>query len=300
MCCSDAAMHLDLCLFASTPDVHERGFLVTLLTGGPEELARQSLALGYDGLEFLPNPENVPDARPFSRALRQTGARLPVINSGRMVAHGLTLFHRDETVARRAIAAFRRLLEFAGEVEARVGLGIARGPARPDLSAESMDQLAAEVLGELAECADANGTVILLEPAETTVTRFILGVAEVMAWVDRINRPYSNPIQTGRSLPFDVMLDTHQLTELESSIPSGVSLARGQATHIHLFDDQRQVPGQGSFNWLELFETLGEAYCGSASVTLPRPEQPVTPQDVARFVRRVSRSTSIPRAAELT
>jgi sugar phosphate isomerase/epimerase len=280
-------MKLDLCLFASSADVHERGFVVHLLTGSADELAERSLALGYDGFEYLPNPERVPDPEPFRRALERTGAKLPVVNTGRMVAHGQTLFHADTSVAASALATFNRMLEFAGALGARVGLGISRGPARADLSRRDMERLAEDVFCELAECAVANCTSILLEPAETNVTRFILDVEEVMTWVGRINALIRGRNPVNRSQPFNIMLDTHQLVELETSIRAGIEAARGHASHIHLFDPQRQPPGthpQG-LDWRELFTLLGDDYCGSGSVTLPRPDQPHTAEDVARFVR---------------
>jgi D-psicose/D-tagatose/L-ribulose 3-epimerase len=268
---------IKLCLFSSSPDIHARGFLTHVLTGDPQDLAARSLELGYDGFEYLPNPENVPNPNEFRRALDRTGAVLPVVNTGRMVRQGLTLFHPDPVVAGRAKEAFGRILEFAGAVGAQVGLGIARGPARPDLDPPSMDQLAEEVFVGLAERASAAGTVILLEPAETNVTRFILGVDEVMAWVDRVANP-----------AFQIMLDTHQLVELEPSIEHGIRAARGRATHIHLFDPERTPPGThpASLDWKQIFSLLHEErFQGSASAPLPRPEQPATPQSVAAFLR---------------
>ena len=50
-----------------------------------------------------------------------------------------------------------------------------------------MQRLAEDLFGELAEYAAQADTCILLEPAETNVTRFILTLREVMQWVDRIN-----------------------------------------------------------------------------------------------------------------
>jgi sugar phosphate isomerase/epimerase len=277
---------VDLCLFAAAPDIHEQGFQVHVLTGTAQELARQSLALGYDGFEYMPDPQQIPDADEFRRALELTGVVMPVVNSGRMVRQGLTLFHADPLVAARAKAAFCRMLHFAGAVGAAVGLGIARGPVREDLAPKEMDRLAEVLFLDLAEEAQRAGTVILLEPAETNVTRFVMTVKEVMAWVDRIASP-----------AFSVMLDTHQLVENESSIEHGISAARGEARHIHLFDPERFPPGthpQG-LDWKHIFSLLEqEGFSGSASLALPHQSQPHSPADVARFLRQhVSGSASV-------
>src|SRR5262245_18472055 len=94
-----------LCLFSSTPDIVELRFPVRVLTGTPGDLAARAAAWGYDGIEFLPDPLHVPDAHAFARTLENTGAALPVVNTGRMAAQGLTLFHREPAVAERALDA---------------------------------------------------------------------------------------------------------------------------------------------------------------------------------------------------
>ena len=62
------------CLFASTPDMLQYKFVVKVLTGTPEELGAEALRWGYDGIEFMPDPDRVPDPEVFASALRRTGA----------------------------------------------------------------------------------------------------------------------------------------------------------------------------------------------------------------------------------
>ena len=76
------------CLFASTPDMLQLNFVVKVLTGTPEELARCAVDWGYDGIEFMPNPERVPDSEVFGSALRRGEAVMPVVNSGRIAVRG--------------------------------------------------------------------------------------------------------------------------------------------------------------------------------------------------------------------
>src|SRR5262245_17534395 len=103
-----------LCLVASTPEMRDLPFIVKLLTGTPEEVVRQAVAWGYDGIEFMPNPERPPDPELLERALRDSGAVLPVVNSGRFVCQGLALIQEDPQARRAALAAFKRLVDFAG------------------------------------------------------------------------------------------------------------------------------------------------------------------------------------------
>ena len=116
-----------LCLLASSPDILEFNFLVRVLTGDPEELGRLAVSWGFDGIEYMPNPERIPDPEEFFDAFERTGAIMPVINSGRIGAQGMSLLNKDKKIAHRAIKSFKSMLDFAGYCNARVNLGMARG-----------------------------------------------------------------------------------------------------------------------------------------------------------------------------
>jgi len=254
-------MPVALCLFASTPDITNLGFIVRVLTGSIDELPARAVEWGYDGIEFMPDPENVPEPAAMERALQAAGAVMPVVNSGRMGVQQLALLHADAGVRGRSMAAFKRMLDFAGAFRARVGLGIARGKGIPGAGREQMDAMADEVFRELAEHAERTGATIMLEPADPGVTSYINTMDEAMEWVRRIASP-----------AFSVMLDTYELAESEPSIEHGIRAGRGEARHIHLYDPSRWPPGvrtQTTLDWPQIFALLREtAFAGSASVVL--------------------------------
>lgn len=262
------ALPVSLCLFASTPDIADLGFIVKVLTGDIGELPRRAVEWGYSGIEFMPDPEKIPEPAAMERALRAAGAVMPVVNSGRMGVQGMALLHEDDGVRRKSIYAFKRMLDFAGYFGARVGLGVARGKGT-----WVPVQLADEVFRELAEHAERAGAVIMLEPADPGVTAFINTMDHAMAWVGRVASP-----------AFSIMLDTYQLAESEPSLEHGIRAACGQARHIHLYDPSRWPPGISAetnrLDWTRIFQLLRETgFHGSASVVLA-PEG--DPADAAR------------------
>lgn len=273
---------MQLCLFASTPEMAALDFVVKVLTGSPEDLACRAVEWGYDGIEFMPDPENVPDPRGFEKALGKTKVVMPVVNTGRMAPQGLALLHPDSEVRRRSLAAYKRMIDFAGHFGARIGLGIARGKGIPGATREELDRLAGEIFRELVAHAEKTDAVIMLEPADPGVTSFINTVEEAMAWVERIASP-----------AFSIMLDTYELAEAEPSIEHGIRAARGRAQHIHLYDPRRWPPGvlpeKDLVNWPLIARLLREeGFQGSGSVVLA-PEgdpEPAARQAVA-FLRRV-------------
>jgi len=249
---------IKLHLFSAAADIEALGFIVRVLTGTPEELGETSLAWGYDGFEYLPDPEAVPDADDFATALSRTGASVPVINSGRIGAQGLSILHEDERVRARSIEGFERMLELAGAIGARTGLGMARGGA----PIEGKEALVEEVFGRLAERAERAGTQVMLEPADPGAAGSIHTVAEAVSWVYRIDSP-----------AFTVMLDTYQLSESERSLDEGVRDSEGRASHIHLYDPSRWPPGVRSdterLDWAAIASGLREQrFSGTGSVVL--------------------------------
>jgi len=253
---------IQLCLFASTPDIDTFGFMVKVLTGPPEAIARTAIAWGFDGIEFMPDPEHVPDPVVFGKALRAAGAAMPVVNSGRIFAQGLALLHQDAVVRNHARAGFKAMLDFGGHLGAKVHLGISRGAGIPGASRAEMDGIADEMFRDVTAHAERVGTTILLEPAESNLTSYINTVAEVMEWVDRIGSPAFRP-----------MLDTHQLYGAESSVEAGIRAARGLASHIHLHDPSRWPPGvragEATLDWPRIAQVLEEEnFRGSGSVVI--------------------------------
>jgi sugar phosphate isomerase/epimerase len=271
---------VSLCLFASTPDIAELGFIVKVLTGSIDELPKIAVELGYDGIEFMPDPERIPDPAAMERALKTAGAVMPVVNTGRMAVQGMALLHEEESVRRRSIAAFKRMLEFAGVFGARVGLGVARGKGTAGVAQKQIDHLTYDVFQEIAQHAEHAGSVIMLEAADRGVTAYINTMDEVMEWVRRIANP-----------AFGVMLDTYELAESEPSLEYGIRAASGQARHVHLYDPSRWPPGvmpeSMQLDWPRIFELLhATGFQGSASVVIAPEGDPATAaRRTASFLR---------------
>src|SRR5512134_2355009 len=98
-------------LLASTPDVATTGYMVNLLLGPPDALATEAKGLGYDGIEFLPGPPGTTGVAEIEEALKRIDVELIAVNSGRIVAQGLTLLHPVPSIRARAMARFKDLLD---------------------------------------------------------------------------------------------------------------------------------------------------------------------------------------------
>src|SRR6185312_3776314 len=113
----------ELFVFSSTPDVARDNFVVPLHTAPLDAIVGRAVELGFDGLEFLPDPDDVPDGIRLGELARAAGGRIGVINSGRLPPNNYALLHRDPARRRSSMQVFKRLIDLAGSVGARVGLG---------------------------------------------------------------------------------------------------------------------------------------------------------------------------------
>ncbi len=271
-----------LCLFAATPDLADLPWAVRVLIGTPEELAERAVAWGYDGIELMPNPDRMPDPGAIEKILKKTGAAMPVVSSAVIFFQGLALLHRDPGIRRRAIDAFKRILDFAGCSQAKVGLGASRGSGILGASPEEMEIMANEIFRELAEHAEKAGSIIMLEAAEPGYSKFINTMNEARTWVERIGSPF-----------FSLMLDTYQLAESEVSFEAGVRAARGTAHHIHLYDPSHLPPGvvpeKSRYDWPDIARILKqENFHGSGSICLvPEGDPEAAGRKSATYLRRL-------------
>jgi len=256
---------LKLSIFSSTPDIEDLGFIVKVLTGTPQQLATKIKKWGYDGIEFMPDPDNIPDPISFGAALDNEGVSLTVVNSGRMAVQNMALLHEDIKVRQKSLEAFKRFIDFAGYFKSPVGLGIARGKGVSNVSKEEEAEIATDIFSQLAKHAKKAGTVVMLEAAESEYTNFANTMEEVMGWVSKID-----------STGFSVMLDTYQLANDEPSIEHGIQVTKGQARHIHLYDPSRWPPGvkaeQDRLDWPVLISTLRKVHLPSTGSVVLAPE----------------------------
>ena len=252
---------MQMSVLASTPDISTTGYMVNLLLGTPREVAEEARELGYDGIEFLPGPPGTVGVTEMVWALRAADVTLTAVNSGRIVAQGLTLLHPVPRIRERAILRFRDLLDFAGSFGVPVTLAGAKGIVPDEVSTESVEAIAEETFRGLGEFATAAGSLLLLTPTHERDSNFICTVSEAMQWVQRINHP-----------GFGMMLDTYQLALKEPSVPDALRAAAGRPRHLHLYDPGRMPPGTGAktpLDWPVIFRTLHEiGYEGAVSVCL--------------------------------
>ena len=274
-------MKLQLGLWATTPDFDGAKFPIKVLTGSLEDVARRAVSLGYDGLEFMPDPVNPPDPERMRKALERAGATLLVVNSGRMGSRDLALLGKDRNLRQRSLNAFKNLIDFGAYLKKRVCIGAeCRGRENPGETPEETQKITEDIFRELVEYAEKTKTVIMLEPTPFE-HGYIQTVSEAVDWVKRINSPYFN-------LHFDVQIHRKMEPSLEFAIRAG----EGRPNHIHLYEENHWPPGllarEKSTDWGLVARLLRESgFNGSGAVPLPEGDVEADARRAAEFLRRL-------------
>ncbi len=252
---------MQLSLLASTPDISETGYMVNLLLGTPELLVAEAKALGYDGIEFFPGPPGTVSVAEMDQALKRFDLTLTAVNSGRIVAEGLTLLHPDPATRTRALNRVKDLLDFAGYFGVPVTLAGTKGSLPSGTSAEATSSLTEKIFPDLARFAARAGSSLLLAPTDEADSNFICTVAEAVHWVRRIDHP-----------ALGLVLDTYHLHRKEVSVTEGLRAAAGLVEHLYLYNPGRVPPGtpaKAALDWRAIMATLQDTcYEGAASVCL--------------------------------
>ena len=160
----------------------------------------------------------------------------------------------DPALRRGSVETCKGLLAFAGKFGAVGAINpVAFNPRKlPDLS-PYMDGLTlernlfVELAAELAEAAEAAGTLVLLEPLNRYETYFMNKQDDGVALAERINRP-----------GVAIMSDFFHMAIEETDTPAALRRAGKWVRHVHLADNTRLEPGTGCTDFKAGFAALAE------------------------------------------
>jgi len=215
----------------------------------PERILRRVAEIGYDGIELqVRNPAEF-DPAAFARTVREEGLVITAVSSGPVTAvDGLFLMAADERVRERAIERFTAVLQLAAEYGVHATIGGMRGFARwaPD-RAIGLAWFRSAIERLLVE-AERLAVPIVLEPQNRYQTDILNTIGETLAFIDELGSPPQLAIEG------DLY---HMALEEKSLIAALVTgLRSGRMNYLQLGDSNRLAPGWGSFNWVDIVETL--------------------------------------------
>jgi len=219
--------------------------------GDPAAIMRAVAEIGYDGIELQVRDPGEFDARALGRVAAGAGLTICAVDTGSIgSSDGLYFVSGDEAIRRRAIERFKAVLHLAHEYGVDASIGRMRGQTStaPD-RAHAIAWFRA-ALEELLPLAQSLGVRIVLEPQARYIGDMLNTIADTIAFIETFASP---------ALVYEADLH-HQSFEERSLIASLVTGVRsGVMTYVQLADSNRLAPGWGSFNWVDIVETLAAA-----------------------------------------
>jgi sugar phosphate isomerase/epimerase len=215
----------------------------------PERILQRVAEIGYEGIELQVRDPNAFDTAAFGRMVRAAGLVITAVSSGPVTGvDGLFLVAADPGVRARALERFGLVLRLAAEYGVHATIGGMRGFAKwaPD-RATGLGWFRAAIEHLIVD-AEKLGAPIVLEPQNRYQTDFLNTIGETLAFIEDLGGPPSLIIEG------DLF---HMALEERSVLAALVTGARsGLMNYLQLGDSNRLAPGWGSFNWVDIVETL--------------------------------------------
>lgn len=215
----------------------------------PEQILERVAAIGYEGIELQVRDPSAVDGAAFARMARDAGLTITAVSTGPAgTVDGLYLMSADPAIRERAIERFTAALRLAAEYGVHATIGNIRGFAKwaPD-RATGLGWFRAAI-ERLLEISERLGAPVLLEPQNRYQTDILNTIGETLAFIDGLGAP-SRLIIEG---------DLYHMALEEKSLLAALVAGRasGRMNYLQLGDSNRLAPGWGSFNWVDIIETL--------------------------------------------
>jgi len=228
------------------------------------ERARYLRSVGFDGIELTIAERGVRNGpmwhrqEEIQRVQAETGISVSAIC--RSVSG---LLDADPKARDQAAAELRDAIDFAAAVGALGVLTVPRigAPALPDLSPvatarELEEKLCVAALRDLGAYAQKVGVLVIVEPLNHYLTKFLVNVDQAVRLCEAANSPGVR-----------LMIDSFHANLEEVSLEHAVRRAGRQLAYVHIAENNRRLPAQGSTDFATLVGTLrGAGYDGWLSL----------------------------------
>jgi sugar phosphate isomerase/epimerase len=261
---------MKLSFVVATPEV--RGTDVTAYVGPLEPFFAQLRELKYDGVELMIRDPKEIDAPALRSLLLQYHLEVAIVNTGRVfMDDGLHLMTPPGPRREAALARMCAIIDFAVAVSrpaphpfgVQVNTGLSRGQPAAGQDRREARAWAVENLRRLAGYAHEHGVAVALEPINRYQSTFINSGQEGIELIREVGADNLR-----------LQMDVFHMNMEETSLCGSLIRYRDHVSHVHVCDTNRQAPGLGHLDFVEIVDTLAAlGYEGYLSAELATPDQ---------------------------
>jgi len=277
---------MKLSFVVATPDVVATD--VTAYRGPLGVFFRQLDHLGYHGVELMVRDPKQVDCAALKGLLAEHHLEVALVNTGRVLLDdGLSLMSSPGQQRDQALARICSLVDFAADVSQpsphpfgpQINAGLLRGRIAPGQDRQEARNWVTHSLRRVAEYAAQRGVRIALEPINRYQSNFINNAQEAVELIREVGADN-----------LGLQMDVFHMNIEEPSIAGSFIRYRDRITHVHICDTNRQAPGQGHLDFVEILDTLEAlGYGGYLSAELDVPDQAQAAERTARYIQALLR-----------
>jgi sugar phosphate isomerase/epimerase len=255
-------------------------FSPLLFAGRLNDGLRVAAECGFDAVEISLSSAGEIEPKILAATLSDFGLSVSAIATGRMcLEEGLCLSNPSTVVLSQVKERLFLLIELAASLKAAVIIGGVRGRLTGSATEQKEQRLKAlSILVECANLASNYGVTMLIEPINRYETNFVNSVQDALALMEDINSP-----------SVKLLVDTFHMNIEESDMFASILRAGPRLGYVHIADNNRLAPGQGSINFARLFRIIRSmGYSGYLSAEiLPLPDDEAAIQQVSSYLKGI-------------
>ncbi|MCM3224280.1 sugar phosphate isomerase/epimerase family protein [Terribacillus saccharophilus] len=211
-------------------------------SGKYEDIFPNLSEIGYEAVELLIRDPSKIKTQQLLSQLDQASLKVASIGTGPIVADdSLTLSNPDQS--KEAVKRASSIIDMASDLKSSVSLGKFRGSVQN--KASHWNTLVSN-LTSIIDYADRKNVEILFESQNLQVMDHLTNTKEM---VNFINSYFTNA-------NVNLMVDVFHIFEAGESINKSLKLADGRLSYVHISDSERRIPGEGEFDFKEIFTAL--------------------------------------------
>jgi len=251
-----------------------------ILQGQPYvESVKKAAAFGYGAVEIqLPKPEDL-NCEEFFACCRQNKVRLVSITTGLATKEGLSLSSNDEDVRARSVERIHRMIDLAASCDDRpdVMIGLLTGSENACPNRESFLHNLGRSFKAISDYAEQKDINVNLEPVNHLDCKGLNTWDETVWLLDKYE---CSRIRLGADL-YHMHLEEKNMLDTIRSYSHRIGC-------VQLMDRNRQVPGNGDFDFDPIIETLrSTGFDGPITMEcLPLPDPETALEKAAQFYHK--------------
>lgn len=211
-------------------------------SGRYENILPELSAIGYDAVELLVRDPDKIDTNRLSVLLDRSSLQVASIGTGPVaVDDSLSLSNPNQRF--EAVQRATSIIDLAAIFECSVSFGKFRGSVQrsPNLWNTLISNL-----HSIVDYAALKNVEILFESQNKEVMDYLTHTTEMVEFIDSY---FMNS-------KVNVMVDIYHVFKAGESIRNSLETANEKLAYMHISDSDRKIPGEGDFNFIEIFAAL--------------------------------------------